>query len=227
MSEAYQIIEKKETQRWPPLWRSTGRRFFLWCRWWSSQLAVEDLMDGPGGPGGRAFAVGHLMWRGPPARQPGGPGDPEGAQAEGEKAAARRRGQGRPAYAHAGRPRAERMQARGLDAEHAAVLPELAETVGVSKIEAAEAELRRLCERRFDDIPHPLPGRSALRRAAWPLGWTHGAKSTLGLRERHGVTALLVGGARRAARAASAFRHRRQVGDDNPVQRCRNHKVKN
>ncbi len=42
---------------------------------------------------------------------------------------------------------------------YAAVLPELAETVGVSKsavsrqsIEAAEAELRRLCERRFDDI---------------------------------------------------------------------------
>src|SRR5437016_5557708 len=43
--------------------------------------------------------------------------------------------------------------------QHAKVLPETAETVGVSRssvsreaIEASEAELKRLCERRLDDL---------------------------------------------------------------------------
>ena len=101
MSEAYQIIEKKKTQRLAAFVAEHGQAFFpLVSLVEQSQLAVEDLMDvmGPGGAGGRAFAVGQGLdgraasrqagWRGPPARQPGGPGDPEGAQAEGEKAAA-------------------------------------------------------------------------------------------------------------------------------------------
>ena len=49
---------------------------------------------------------------------------------------------------------------RGVSTRHyRAVLPEMAETVGVSRssvsreaIEASEEQLRQLCERRFDDL---------------------------------------------------------------------------
>ena len=60
MSEAYQIIEKKETQRLAAFVAEHGQAFFpLVSLVEQSQLAVEDLMGhGPGGPGGRAFAVG-------------------------------------------------------------------------------------------------------------------------------------------------------------------------
>ena len=139
---------------------------------------------------------------------------------------------------------------------YAAVLPELAETVGVSKsavsrqsIEAAEAELRRLCERRFDDIDLLILYLDGLR-----FGEHHvivavgvdaqGQKHVVGLRSGATenatvVTALLEDlvergvhpGRRRlfvidgskALRAAID----RVFGADNPVQRCRNHKVKN
>ena len=77
---------------------------------------------------------------------------------------------------------------------YAAVLPELAETVGVSKsavsresIEAAEAELRRLCERRFDDIDLLILYLDGLRFGAHhvivAVGVdTRGQKHVLGLR---------------------------------------------
>ena len=118
----------------------------------------------------------------------------------------RRRGQGRggevevPAYAamQADPGLGERMLdllMRGVSTRnYAAVLPELAETVGVSKsavsresIEAAEAELRRLCERRFDDIDLLILYLDGLRFGAHhvivAVGVdTRGQKHVLGLR---------------------------------------------
>ena len=78
MSEAYQIIEKKETQRLAAFVAEHGQAFFpLVSAGW-----LMDVM----GRAGLCFCCrpddARIQASGvPPARQPGGPGDPEGAQA--------------------------------------------------------------------------------------------------------------------------------------------------
>ena len=245
-----------------------------------SQLAVEDLMDVMGRAGLEAVLLlsakgltgaPHPGKRGGEVRRHGSQGGRvtlKGRKLKVRKPRLRRRGQGRggevevPAYAamQADPGLGERMLdllMRGVSTRnYAAVLPELAETVGVSKsavsresIEAAEAELRRLCERRFDDIDLLILYLDGLRFGAHhvivAVGVdTRGQKHVLGLRSgatenatvvtalleelvergvRPGRRRLFVIDGSRALRAAID----RVYGDDNPVQRCRNHKVKN
>ena len=136
------------------------------------------------------------------------------------------------------------------------VLPEMAETVGVSKssvsrefIEASEAELKRLCARRFDELdilivyidgqvfgPH-----SVITAVGVDV---EGRKHILGLAEgasENGVVAkglledLVARGVKPGRRrlfvidGAKALRQAIYAvyGDTNPVQRCRTHKLRN
>ena len=179
MSEACQIIEKKKTQRLAAFLAEEGQAFLpLVSLVEQSQLAVEGLIDVMGRAGLEAVLLlsakgltgaPHPGKRGGEVRRHGSQGGRvtlwEGRKLKVRKPRLRRRGQGRggevevPAYAamQADPGLGERM----LDLlmrewvstrNYAAVLPELAETVGVSKsavsrlqsIEAAEAELRRL-----------------------------------------------------------------------------------
>ena len=275
MSEAYQIIEKKETQRLAAFVAEHGQAFFpLVSLVEQSQLAVEDLMDVMGRAGLEAVLLlsakgltgaPHPGKRGGEVRRHGSQGGRvtlKGRKLKVRKPRLRRRGQGRggevevPAYAamQADPGLGERMLdllMRGVSTRnYAAVLPELAETVGVSKsavsresIEAAEAELRRLCERRFDDIDLLILYLDGLRFGAHhvivAVGVdTRGQKHVLGLRSgatenatvvtalleelvergvRPGRRRLFVIDGSRALRAAID----RVYGDDNPVQRCR------
>ena len=219
MSEAYQIIEKKETQRLAAFVAEHGQAFFpLVSLVEQSQLAVEDLMDVMGRAGLEAVLLlsakgltgaPHPGKRGGEVRRHGSQGGRvtlKGRKLKVRKPRLRRRGQGRggevevPAYAamQADPGLGERMLdllMRGVSTRnYAAVLPELAETVGVSKsavsresIEAAEAELRRLCERRFDDIDLLILYLDGLRFGAHhvivAVGVdTRGQKHVLGLR---------------------------------------------
>jgi len=140
--------------------------------------------------------------------------------------------------------------------QYGRVLPEMAETVGVSRssvsreaVEASEEELRRLCERRFDDVDLLAIYVDGVR-----FGEHHvlaavgvdgeGRKHVLGLAEgasenqvvvrglmedlvQRGVKAdrkyLFVIDGSKALRAAidAVF------GSRNPVQRCRHHKIEN
>ncbi len=140
--------------------------------------------------------------------------------------------------------------------QYRAVLPEMAETVGVSRssvsreaIEASEEELRRLCERRFDDVEllviyldgvifgdhHVLVGVGVDEKGKkHVLGIAEGASENQvvarGLLEdlvRRGVKTdrkyLFVIDGSKALRAAidAVF------GAKHPVQRCRHHKIEN
>ncbi len=281
MSEAYQIIDKKETQRLAAFLAEEGQALLpLVSLVEQAQLAVEDLMDVIGRAGVEAVlslsAKGvtgepHPGKLGGEVRRHGSQGGRvtlKGRKLKVRKPRLRRRGQGRggevevPAYAamQADPGLGERMLdllMRGVSTRnYAAVLPELAETVGVSKsavsresIEAAEQELRRLCERRFEDIDLLILYLDGLR-----FGEHHvlvavgvdaqGQKHVLGLRSGASenatvVTALLEELVERGVRpgrrrlfvidGSKALRAaiERVYGADNPVQRCRNHKVKN
>lgn len=140
--------------------------------------------------------------------------------------------------------------------QYAKVLPEMAETVGVSRssvsreaIEASEAELKRLCERRLDELDlliiyvdgvvfgeHHVLGAIGVDTEGYKhvLGVAEGASEnqvvTRGLLEdlvQRGVKPdrkyLFVIDGSKALRAAidAVF------GAENPVQRCRHHKVEN
>jgi len=140
--------------------------------------------------------------------------------------------------------------------QYAKVLPEMAETVGVSRssvsreaIEASEAELKRLCERRLDDLEllvlyvdgvifgeHHVLGAVGVdaEGSKHVLGLAEGASENQvvarGLLEdlvRRGVKPdrkyLFVIDGSKALRAAidAVF------GTENPVQRCRHHKLEN
>ena len=139
---------------------------------------------------------------------------------------------------------------------YARVIPEMAETAGVSKssvsrefVEASEAELKALCERRFDDVDilivyidgivlgkyHviaavgvDIEGRKHILGLA--DGATENATVTKGLLEnlvergvKPGRRRLFVIDGSKALRSAidAVF------GATNPVQRCRSHKVRN
>jgi len=136
------------------------------------------------------------------------------------------------------------------------VLPEMAETVGVSKssvsreaIEASEQVLKELAERRFDDRDILLIYLDGLRfgrhhvLAAVGVD-TQGNKHVLGLREGASENAVVVRGLLEdlVARGVRPGRRRLFVidgskalrqgidavyGSNNPVQRCRRHKERN
>ena len=136
------------------------------------------------------------------------------------------------------------------------VIPEMAQTVGISKsavsrefIEASEEELRKLCERRFDEVEllviyldgmvfggHHVIGAVGVD--------TDGRKHVLGLVEgasENGasVTSLLESLVERGLEPARRYLFvidgskalrsaiRRVFGNRSPVQRCRAHKVRN
>ena len=136
------------------------------------------------------------------------------------------------------------------------IIPEMAQTVGVSKsrisrefVEASEAEFKRLCERRFDDTNMLVIYIDGIQfgdcHVIAALGVDSGGyKHVLGIREGssentrvatdllnnlvdRGITAdqlrLFVIDGSKALRCAidSVFGHK------NPVQRCRNHKIRN
>jgi len=136
------------------------------------------------------------------------------------------------------------------------ILPAMAETVGVSKSQisrqfaaASEQQLKALCERRFDDIDILVVYIDGIQ-----FGDCHvivaigvdsgGSKHVLGLREGSSensrVTTDLLNDL--VERGVGPDRHRLFVidgskalrcaidsvyGSDNPVQRCRNHKIRN
>lgn len=146
---------------------------------------------------------------------------------------------------------------RGVSTRHyEQVLPEMAQTVGVSKssvsremIEASEKVLKELAERRFDDKDIVLIYLDGLRfgshhvLAAVGVD-TQGNKLVLGLREGASENAVVVKGlledlVARGIRpgrrrlfvidGSKALRHGIEAvyGSDNPVQRCRPHKERN
>jgi transposase-like protein len=139
---------------------------------------------------------------------------------------------------------------------YAHVLPEMAETVGVSKSsvsrefqEASEQALKELCERRFEDKDILIVYLDGLIFGAYhvvaALGVdAAGGKHVLGLAEGASENATVVKGLLEdvVARGVKPGRRRLFVidgskalrsaidavyGTDNPVQRCRNHKVRN
>lgn len=140
--------------------------------------------------------------------------------------------------------------------QYQAVLPEMAETVGVAKssvsqeaIAASEEELRQLCERRFEDLDLLVIYLDGLvfgeHHLLAAVGVdSEGRKHVLGLAEgasenqvvakglletlvARGVTPdrrrLFVIDGSKALRAAIAA----VFGSQNPVQRCRHHKIEN
>jgi transposase-like protein len=136
------------------------------------------------------------------------------------------------------------------------ILPEIAETVGVSKsqisrefIAASEEQLKALCERRFDDVDILAVYIDGIRfgecHVLVALGVdSGGCKHVLGLREGSSensrVVIDLLNGL--VERGVASDRRRLFVidgskalrcaidavyGSKNPVQRCRNHKIRN
>jgi transposase-like protein len=136
------------------------------------------------------------------------------------------------------------------------VLPEMAETVGVSKssvsresIEAGEKKLRELAERRFDELEIliiyldgiELGGHHVIGAVGVD---TEGRKHVLGLREGASENAAVVSALLEELVERGIKPDRRRLfvidgskalrkaidqvyGAENPVQRCRNHKMRN
>ena len=137
---------------------------------------------------------------------------------------------------------------------YAQVIPEMAQTVGISKssvsrefIEASEEELRRLCERRFDEVEflviyldgmafgdHHVIGALGVDRKKHVLGLVEGASENAaaatslleslvdrGLNPSRRYLFVIDGS--KALRSALS----RVFGKQNPVQRCRAHKLRN
>jgi putative transposase len=136
------------------------------------------------------------------------------------------------------------------------VLPEMAESVGISKssvsremIEGCEQTLRDLCERRFDAVPLVVIYLDGVRFGDWhvivAVGVDEkGCKYVLGLREGATENAEVVKGllSDLVERGVKADRHRLFVVDGSkalrsaiktvygstmPIQRCRSHKERN
>jgi putative transposase len=146
---------------------------------------------------------------------------------------------------------------RGVSSrQYGAVLPQMAETMGVSKssvsrqaIEASEEELRSLCERRLEALELLILYVDGLRFADHQVLVAvgvdeQGAKHVLGLAEGASENAVvvkglledLVGRGLKTGRkylfvidGSKALRCAIEAvfGAENPVQRCRNHKLEN
>ena len=136
------------------------------------------------------------------------------------------------------------------------ILPEMAETVGVSKsnvsrefIEASEQSLKELCERRFDDKDILIVYIDGIQfgqvHVIAALGVdSQGYKHVLGLREGASENATVVKDLLTDLVDRGLDPNRRRLfvidgskalrkgidevfGSDNPIQRCRNHKIRN
>ena len=281
MEKPYHIVERKDTQGWANLLAKNGQALLPMLELIEqSQAAVDELIDvlgratveavlrlsaermaGPPHPGKKGGAVG---WHG---REQGTICLKE-RKVRVKRPRLRKKGEKEggevpvPAYEamRADGKLGSRMLEillRGVSTrQYGKVLPEMAETVGVSRssvsreaIEASEAELKRLCERRLDELDllilyvdgvvfgeHHVLGAMGVD--------TQGHKHVLGLAEgasenqvvarglledlvRRGVKPdrkyLFVIDGSKALRAAidAVF------GAENPVQRCRHHKLEN
>lgn len=136
------------------------------------------------------------------------------------------------------------------------ILPEMAETVGVSKsnvsrefVEASEQTLKELCERRFDDKDILIVYIDGIQfgqvHVIAALGVdSQGYKHVLGLREGASENATVVKDLLTDLVDRGLDPNRRRLfvidgskalrkgidevfGSDNPIQRCRNHKIRN
>ncbi len=281
MRRAYQIVGKEERGKLAGFLAGHGEALMpMVSLIEGAEMAVDELMDvlgracveavlllsarGVAGEKCRGKRGGEVRWHG----SQGGRVTLRERKLKVQRPRLRRRGKGRggevevPAYEamRTNPSMGERMLElvmRGVSTRnYAAVLPSLAETVGVSRsavsresIEASEEELRRLCERRFEDIDFLVVYLDGM-----VFGGHHiiaavgvdarGRKHVLGLREGASENAAVAAalledlvergvapGRRRlfvidgskALRAAIEL----VFGAGNPVQRCRNHKVKN
>jgi transposase-like protein len=128
--------------------------------------------------------------------------------------------------------------------KYGAVVPEMAEAVGVSKssvsretIEAGERKLRELAERRFDDRDILIIYLDGIELGAHHVIGavgvdSDGQKHVLGLREGASENATVVRGlleqlVERGGSKALRKAIDQVYGSGNPVQRCRNHKMRN
>ena len=281
MEKPYHIIGKQDTQEWTKVWARNGQALLPMVELIEqSKLAVDELIDvlgraqieavlrlsaegvaGPPHPGTKGGVIGwHGRERGTICLQE--------RKLRVERPRLRRKGQGEdgevpiPAYEAMRREEAlgSRMWEillRGVSTrQYGAVLPEMAETVGVSRSsvsreasEASEAEFERLCERRLEELDLLI-----LYVDGVIFGEHHvlvavgvdaeGRKHVLGIREgasenqvvarglledlvRRGLQTdrkyLFVVDGSKALRAAidAVF------GSQNPVPRCRHHKMEN
>ncbi len=281
MEKPYHILGKDDTQGLVRFWSKNGQVLLPMVELIEqSKLAVDELIDvlgraqieavlrlsaqrvaGPPHPGKKGGEIG---WH----------GREEGAVCLKEwklrvkRPRLRKKGQGEdgevPIPAYEAMRKDEALGSRMLEIllrgvstrQYKAVLPEMAETVGVSRsnvsreaIEASEEELRRLCERRWDDVELLVIYLDGIifgeHHVLVAVGVDpEGRKHVLGLAEgasenqvvaralledlvRRGVKPgrrrLFVIDGSKALRAAIDT----VLGADNPVQRCRHHKIEN
>ena len=281
MERPYHTIHKKDTQAWAHFLSKNGQVLLPMVELIEqSQLAVDELIDvlgrasieaalrlsaegiaGPLHPGRKGGAVG---WH----------GSESGIVALSERRLRVRRPRLRkkwsgpdgevPVPAYEAMQRDGKLGSRMLEIllrgvstrQYQHVLPEMAETVGVSKssvsaeaIEASEEELRQLCERRWEGIEllviyldgigfgsHHLLAAVGVDAGGnkHVLGIAEGASENQvvaqGLLERlveHGLDPkrrylFVIDGSKALRAAINAV-----FGTENPVQRCRHHKVEN
>ncbi len=237
MEKPYHIVERKDTQGLASFLAKNGQALLPMLEWIEqSQAAVDELIDvvgratieavlrlsaervaGPPHPGKKGGAIG---WHG---------GEPGTICLKERKLRVKRprlRKKGEKEGGEVAVPAYEALRAdgklgsrmleillRGVSTrQYKQVLPEMAETVGVTRssvsreaIEASEAELKRLCERRLDDL---------VLLVLYLDGVIFG--------EHHVLVALGVDvEGRKHVLGLAVF------GTENPVQRCRQHKLEN
>lgn len=281
MKKAYRIAKKTDTGRIAEHLALHGEHLLpLVGLIESSKMAVDELIDrvgrasieavlllsaqGLAGEKRQGSKGGEVLWYG---SQPGTVPLAE-RRVRVSKPRLRKKGQGKggeveiPAYEAMNAPggpgkRMLEILMRGVSTrDYAHVLPELAETVGVSKsavsrefIDASEAELRRLCERSLAGSEFLVIYIDGLvfgeHHVIGAVGVdTEGGKTVLGLvqgasENAASATSLLESLVERGIDperrtlfvidGSKALRSaiERVFGQANPVQRCRNHKVKN
>lgn len=281
MEKPYHIVESRDTQGWANFLAKNGQALLPMMELIEqSQAAVDEVIDvvgraaveavlrlsaeqiaGPPHPGKAAGAVG---WHGREA----GTVCLQERKLRVTKPRLRQRGKGQdgevriPAYEamRQGGKLSSRMLEillRGVSTrQYRKVLPEMAETVGVSRssvsrqaVEASEEQLRQLCERRLEGLELLvlyLDGvRFADHHVLVAVGVdAEGRKHVLGLAEgasenQEVVKGLLADLVRRGLKTdrkylfvidgSKALRAAIEAvfGSQNPVQRCRNHKIEN
>lgn len=281
MGERYHVVEKNDTQGWANFLMKNGQALLPMVEMIEqSKQAVDELVDrvgraaietvlrlsaeqvaGPRHPGRKG---GDLGWHG--VEQ--GTVCLKERKLRVKRPRVRKKGEGKggevPIPAYEAMSREEALASRMLEIllrgvstrQYAKVLPEMAETAGVSRssvsreaVEASEAELKRLCERRFDEV-----NLLVLYLDGVIFGEHHvlvavgvdaeGRKHVLGLAEGASENQVVVRGlledlVQRGVQAdrkylfvidgSKALRAGIEAvfGADNPVQRCRHHKIEN
>jgi transposase-like protein len=281
VEKPYHILRKDDTQGLVRFWSKNGQVLLPMVELIEqSKLAVDELIDvlgraqieavlrlsaqrvaGPPHPGKKGGEIG---WHG---REEGAVCLKE-RKLRVQRPRLRKKGQGEdgevPIPAYEAMRKDEALGSRMLEIllrgvstrQYKAVLPEMAETVGVSRsnvsreaIEASEEELRRLCERRLDDVELLIIYLDGVifgeHHVLVAVGVDpEGRKHVLGLAEgasenqvvaralledlvRRGVKPgrrrlFVIDGSKALRAAIDAV-----LGADNPVQRCRHHKIEN